>query len=68
MLVWGWVAFSKKMILLADGVGSGNSTFADIRKKCEVENDAEGIKTYFPTDLGIIFWNFRQICFIGRGV
>ena len=45
----------------------GNATFADIRKKCEVENDAEGLKTYFPTEFGIIFWNFRQIFFIGRG-
>ena len=36
------------------------------RKKCEVENDAGGSKTYFPTDLGIIFCNFRQIFFSGR--
>ena len=38
-----------------------------ILKKCEGENDAEGIKTYFPTDFGIIFCNFRQIFFGGRG-
>ena len=39
-----------------------------ILKKCEVENDAEGVQTYFPTDFGIIFCNFRQIFFGGRGV
>ena len=38
-----------------------------ILKKCEVENDADGLKTYFPIDFGIIFLNFRQIFFVGRG-
>ena len=39
-----------------------------ILKKCDVENDADGLKTYFATDFGIIFCNFRQIFFGGRGV
>ena len=38
-----------------------------ILKKCDVENDADGLKTYFATDFGIIFCNFRQIFFVGRG-
>ena len=42
-----------------NGVVFGNAMFAAILKKCEVENDADGIKTYFPTDFGIIFPNFR---------
>ena len=42
--------------------------FVAILKKCEVENDADGIKTYFPTDSGIIFFNFRQMFFVGTGV
>ena len=37
-----------------------------ILKKCDVENDADGLKTYFATDFGIIFWNFRKIFFGGR--
>ena len=42
--------------------------FVVILKKCEVENDADGIKTYFPTVLGIVFFNFHQIFFVGMGV
>ena len=38
-----------------------------ILKKCEVENDADGIKTYFLTDFGIIFLNFRQIFLCREG-
>ena len=60
--------FSKMILLLVSGLGLENCAFADIRKKCEVENDAEGLKTYFATDFEIIFWNFRQISFGGRGV
>ena len=43
------------------GLGLGNCTFADIRKKCEDENDADGLKTYFAIDFGIIFGNFRAV-------
>ena len=51
----------------ADGVVLENVVFVAILKKCEVENDADGLKTYFATDFGIIFCNFRQIFFVGRG-
>ena len=44
------------------------SLFVAILGKCEAENDADGIHAYFPTDFGIIFLNFRQIFFVGRGV
>ena len=44
------------------------ATFAENPKKCEMENDAEGIKTYFATDFKIIFKNFRRIFCAGRGV
>ena len=40
--------------------------FVAMLKKCDVENDAEGLKTYFATDFGIIFCNFWQIFFVGR--
>ena len=39
----------------------GNGTFAIIPRKCEYENDAGGLKTYFAIDFGIIFGNFRAI-------
>ena len=39
----------------------GNGTFAIIPKKCEYENDADGLKTYFAIDFGIIFGDFRAI-------
>ena len=39
----------------------GNGTFAIIPKKCEDENDADGVKTYFAIDFGIIFGIFRAI-------
>ena len=50
-----------------DGVIFGNALFVAILKQCEVENDADGLKIYFPADLEIIFSNFRQIVFGGRG-
>ena len=43
------------------GWGWEITLFADIRKKCEDENDADGIKTYFAIDFGIIFGNFRAV-------
>ena len=42
-------------------MGLGNGTFAIIPKKCEYENDADGLKTYFAIDFGIIFGNFGAI-------
>ena len=39
----------------------GNGTFAIIPKKCEDGNDADGLKTYFAIDFGIIFGNFGAI-------
>ena len=31
----------------ADGIVFGNAVFVTILKMCDVENDADGIKTYF---------------------
>ena len=43
-VVLGWVVFFSKIIaLFANGAGLGNATFAGIRRKCEVEDDAGGI-------------------------
>ena len=39
----------------------GNGTFEENPKKCEDENDADGLKTYFAIDFGIIFGNFRAV-------
>ena len=66
MLVWGRSIF--EVFSSESGIVFGNAVFVAILKKCEVENDADGLKTYFPTDFGIIFCNFRQIFFGGRGV
>ena len=41
--------------VLFGGLGLENGTVADIRKKCEVENDAGRIKSYCSTDFGIVF-------------
>ena len=38
----------------------GNGTFAENPKKCEDENDADGLKTYFATDFKIIFNDFDE--------
>ena len=43
------------------GVVVGNDTFEENPKKCEDENDADGLKTYFAIDFGIIFGNFRAV-------
>ena len=42
------------------GSGLGNGTFAENPKKCEGENDADGLKTYFPTDFKIISMIFGR--------
>ena len=42
-------------------MGLGNGTFAIIPKKSEDENDADGLKTYFAIDFGILFGNFGAI-------
>ena len=35
--------------------------FEVILKKCEDENDADGLYIYFPINIGIIFPNFKAI-------